>query len=171
MPTPNPPATQLTTLADIMTGHVVTIDIDATLAQVEAAFSRYRFHHIVATENGKPVGIISDRDLLAARSPYVGTMSEQQRDTATLQRRVHQIMSRRLRTGSPSMSAADAALVLVQHSIGALPVLDACGSLVGIVTWRDLLRWAVRDLAPPVPACPAKGACRSCGGCDEKAAA
>lgn len=145
-----------TVLRDIMTPHVITIDLDATLERVEEAFARYRFHHIVVTEHGKPVGIISDRDLLAARSPYVGTLSEQARDTATMQRKAHQIMSRRLITARAESTAADAALVLVQHAIGALPILDACGALVGIVTWRDLLRWAVRELAPPAPKCDAE---------------
>jgi hypothetical protein len=37
-------------------------------------------------------GVISDRDLLRALSPYVGTASENARDTATLRKRVHQIM-------------------------------------------------------------------------------
>jgi len=157
-----------TILADIMTSHVVVTDLDATLAQVDAEFTRYRFHHIVVTEHGKPVGIISDRDLLAARSPFVGTLSEQHRDTATMQRKAHQIMSRRLISATPQTAAADAALLLVQHAIGALPVLDACGSLVGIVTWRDLLRWAVRDLAPPVPECEAEKRFGSCGGCEPR---
>lgn len=158
-----------TTLADIMTTHVVTIDLDTTLRRVEADFDKHPFHHMVVTEHGKPVGIISDRDILEARSPYIGTMSEQTRDTATMQRKVHQIMSRSLISATPATTAADASMLLVKHSIGALPVLDDRGHLVGIVSWRDLLKWFVKDLKPAKKSCGSTRECGSCGACDRAA--
>jgi len=151
----------VTTLAEIMTKHVVTVDPDSTLKQIEALFARYQFHHVVVVEHNRPLGVISDRDLVRARSPYIGTAAEQTRDAVTLHKKAHQIMSRKLITAEPQTLAAEAALVLVRNAIGSLPVLDPCGHLVGIVTWRDLLRWAVKDLAPPKPGC---GGCDSCSG-------
>jgi acetoin utilization protein AcuB len=146
-----------------MTTHVVTITPDATLKEIEALFARYHFHHVVVAENHKALGIISDRDLVRARSPYVGTAAEQTRDAVTMHRKAHQIMSRKLITAHPTTLAADAALVLVRNAIGSLPVLDDCGILLGLVTWRDLLRWAVKDLAPPKPECDGGDCCS--GGC------
>ena len=48
-----------------------------------------------------PIGVISDRDLLKALSPYIGTATETSRDVATLNKRAHQIMSRKPITIGP----------------------------------------------------------------------
>lgn len=157
------------TLAEIMTTRVVTIDLDASLARVEAELDAHPFHHMVVTEHGKPVGMVSDRDIRAARSPYIGTMSEQNRDTVTMHRKVHQIMSRRLISASPATTIAEASQLLVKHGIGALPVIDDKGHLAGIVTWRDLLRCLVPEETSEKKSCAAKGACKSCRGCERAA--
>jgi CBS domain-containing protein len=54
--------------------------------------------------------------------------------------RVEQIMSRPIVALSPSSSAAEAARVLVEHKIGAAPIVRD-GQLCGIVTETDLLSW------------------------------
>jgi len=48
-------------------------------------------------------------------------------------------------TISPDHSVQDAVRTLVEHNIGALPVCDRYGNLVGIITERDVLRLAARD--------------------------
>lgn len=55
------------------------------------------------------------------------------------------IMSRDLRTLSPDASLADAWKLFRQHRIKLLPVLDADGALVGVVTPTDLLHHGHRD--------------------------
>ncbi|MEC4674950.1 MAG: hypothetical protein VST68_12245 [Nitrospirota bacterium] len=45
---------------------------------------------------GQLVGVISDRDLFKAVSPFLGTFSETEPDLSTLQKRVHQVMTRKL---------------------------------------------------------------------------
>ncbi|MCA9293635.1 MAG: CBS domain-containing protein [Phycisphaerales bacterium] len=135
-----------TRLEDIMTTHVVTVSMDATLAQIQRIFLQFRFHHVVVTEDGKAVGVLSDRDLLKNVSPFVGKLSEQSRDTNSLKKKAHQVMTRGLVCAPASMLAADAALMLLQNNISCLPILDAEHHCIGIVTWRDLLRWASRAM-------------------------
>ncbi|MHB8722881.1 MAG: CBS domain-containing protein [Steroidobacteraceae bacterium] len=65
------------------------------------------------------IGVVSDRDLLRALSPYVGGAAETNRDLATLIKRVHQIMTRRPLTLRPQSASAEP---------------------VGILSWRDLLK-------------------------------
>ncbi len=51
----------------------------------------------------------------------------------------------KLQTIDPEKTVHEASRKLVQFNIGALPVCDAEGSLIGIVTERDILRAAAKD--------------------------
>lgn len=50
-----------------------------------------------------------------------------------------------LQTVSPDHSVHEAIQMLCRHNIGALPVVDVEGTLVGIVSERDVLRLCARD--------------------------
>ena len=45
----------------------------------------------------------------------------------------------------PEQTLREAVAVLAQRNIGALPVLDDTGALVGIVSERDVIHWIARD--------------------------
>jgi CBS domain-containing protein len=54
--------------------------------------------------------------------------------------KAHQIMTRNVVTIAPDASIHDAAKLMIDHHVSGLPVVDAAGKLVGIVTERDFLR-------------------------------
>jgi len=123
----------------IMTRQTITIGMDDDVRRVRDLFEKYGFHHLLVVEKGRLVGVISDRDLLRSVSPFIGKLSEQSQDMATLNRRVHQIMTRKPVTISCEMKVEDAAEVMLGHRVSCLPVVTEDGHAVGIVTWRDLL--------------------------------
>ncbi|MEE8612665.1 MAG: CBS domain-containing protein [Nitrospirales bacterium] len=128
------------TVGSIMSGKVVTVGMDDSLETVRVLFEQVRFHHLlVVGEKRRLLGVISDRDLLKAVSPFVDTLSETTRDRATLEKRVHQIMSRKPITVSRETSIADAAALLLEEGVSCLPVTSPEGEVEGIVTWKDLL--------------------------------
>lgn len=128
-------------LGDIMTSRVVTVEFDDSLATVKEIFDSLRFHHLLVIGSDKKLcGVISDRDLLRAISPYVGTPSETTRDSATLKKHAHQIMSRSLRTLRPEASIEEAIQLLLDHRISCIPIVDEGFKAVGIVSWRDVLK-------------------------------
>ena len=134
--------TDTLTVRDLMRTHVVTISMDDTLKTARSVFNRRRFHHLVVLEKGKPVGVLSDRDLLKHLSPFAGVpLVERAQDAATVKKRVHQVMNRRLVVVDPDASAAEAARRMMEHNISCLPVIDANARLIGIITSRDLVRW------------------------------
>jgi acetoin utilization protein AcuB len=135
------------TLETIMTRHVVTVRMDTELREIRELFERYKFHHVLVTDHCKVVGIISDRDLLKNISPLIGKASERTMDAASLRLRAHQIMTRALIWAHPGMRAGDAALLMMNNRVSCLPVLDPNGAHLGIVTMRDLLRWALHNIA------------------------
>jgi acetoin utilization protein AcuB len=134
-------ATAPPTVAQLMTRDIVTVSMDDSLRKVRELFERHGFHHLLVTDDRRLIGVISDRDLLRTISPFVGhEFCERAQDTATLNKRVHQIMTRKLVTAGPKTSLAEAIRLILDHRISCLPVVDGLGRPIGIVTWRDVLR-------------------------------
>ena len=128
-------------LGNIMTAQIVTVEMDDRLEVVKEIFDTKHFHHLlVIDEHKKLSGVLSDRDLLRALSPYVGSAAETARDLATLNKRVHQIMTRHPFTLRPHSGIAEAANLLLKNRISCVPIVDDDFKPVGIVSWRDLLR-------------------------------
>ena len=125
----------------IMTRRVVSVEMDDRLEVVKKIFDTLKFHHLLVVDSGgKLKGVVSDRDLLKALSPYVGSAAENARDIATLNRRVHQIMSRNLITLPPSASISEAVKLFLEQRISCIPIVDQALKPVGILSWRDVLK-------------------------------
>jgi acetoin utilization protein AcuB len=128
-----------------MTTKVVSIGMDDSLKTVKELFDNTGFHHFPVIEDGHLMGLISEHDLLTAISPNIGLPSETPRDLATLNKRAHQIMTRALITARSDADIYEAVNILVYHDVSIIPVVDN-GQLVGIISWRDLLRALIKDL-------------------------
>jgi acetoin utilization protein AcuB len=124
----------------IMSKSVVTVGMDDSLKVVKDIFDHTRFHHLLIVESGKLVGVLSDRDLLKALSPNIGTAAETDRDAASLNKRVHQIMTRQPVTLGPHARLDDAIDIFNRHNISCIPVVDDEQKPVGIISWRDILK-------------------------------
>jgi acetoin utilization protein AcuB len=108
------------------------------------------FHHLLVVGDDKTLrGVLSDRDLLRALSPHLGTLAETARDSASLNKRVHQIMSHSPITLTSQATVADAIGLFLEHSVSCIPVVNEAFRPVGIVSWRDVLRaFVARGVAP-----------------------
>jgi acetoin utilization protein AcuB len=131
---------RIQTVGAIMTSRVVTIEMDDSLEVIRDIFRKVKFHHLIVVDGDKIVGVISDRDFLKAISPYVDTMSETNRDRATLEKRAHQIMSHYPSTVLQSCPIEKAAKIILERGISCLPVTNAEGIVEGIITWKDLFK-------------------------------
>jgi len=127
-------------IQDVMTKRVVTIEMDDKLSVVKDIFENSKFHHLLVIEEDKLFGVVSDRDLLKALSPNIGTMTETYKDAATLNKKVHQIMTRKPITLTPNATVKDAINLFNTHRISCIPIVDEDFRPVGIVSWRDILR-------------------------------
>jgi acetoin utilization protein AcuB len=126
---------------DIMSKRVVTVELDDRLHVVKKIFDTTRFHHLLAIEHdGTLYGVVSDRDLLRALSPFIGSTVETVRDAATLDKAVHQIMTRKPITLPPQAPVADAIRIFLEHPVSCIPIVDPQFRPVGIVSWRDVLK-------------------------------
>jgi len=128
-------------MSEVMTARIVTVEMDDKLEAVKQIFDTLNFHHLLVVDERKKLsGIVSDRDLLRAISPHVGSAAETARDLATLNKRVHQIMTRHPFTLRPQSTIAEAVQLLLEHRISCIPIVDDDAKPVGIVSWRDLLK-------------------------------
>ncbi|WP_447970179.1 CBS domain-containing protein [Nitrospira sp. M1] len=128
------------TVDSVMITKVVTVDMDDSLEYVRSIFLKARFHHLLVCSDNQLEGVITEKDLWQALSPYVGTLSETDRDLATLQKRAHQVMRRHHPTVSHETTIEDAAHLLLDKDISCLPVVTQSGMIEGIVTWKDIFR-------------------------------
>jgi acetoin utilization protein AcuB len=124
----------------IMSKPVVTVTLDDTLHVVKKIFENAKFHHLLVVEKGKLYGVISDRDLLKSVSPFIDTLQATAHDKFTLNKKVHQIMSRKPITLTTSADVHEAISLFNQHNISCIPIVNEKGVPVGIVSWRDILR-------------------------------
>jgi acetoin utilization protein AcuB len=124
----------------IMTQPVVTVELDDRLHEVKNIFERAKFHHLLVVEEGKLYGVLSDRDLLKAISPFIGTVQETAHDKFTLNKKVHQIMSRQPIALTAKDDVYTAINLFNRHLISCIPIIDEQRRPIGIVSWRDILR-------------------------------
>ena len=127
-------------VSSIMSTPVVTVEMDDSLSQVKEIFENTNFHHLLVVEGRKLYGVISDRDLLKAISPNIGTAAESASDTATLNKRVHQIMSRKPISIMHEENVSKAIEIFTSNKISCIPVVDESDVPIGILSWRDILK-------------------------------
>ncbi len=114
-------------VAEIMTTPVQTVAPGVAALVAKDLLRRRRIRHLPVVRDGKLIGILSDRD------PFLEG------------RRVDEIMTSKVLTARPDTEIRDAARMLAEERIGCLPVVDASGAVLGIVTTTDVLRWVVRN--------------------------
>jgi acetoin utilization protein AcuB len=122
-------------VASIMTRKMIMAEMDDSLFKVRNFFKYAEFHHILVVEDRKLVGVISDRDLLA----------EEGRDTINSNKRTHQIMSRMPITVDAQTSIEKASNLLLENNISCLPVVSSQGVVEGILTWKDILKFYMKN--------------------------
>ncbi|MGV6858385.1 MAG: CBS domain-containing protein [bacterium] len=126
----------------IMTSPVISICMDDPIRLVGEYFENRSINHLpVVDEKKKVLGVVSDREYLSVVSPYYNTPSETRRDLELMARKVHTIMRRDPLTLSPQASLSQAARLILDNEYSSLLVTaDASNTLLGIVTWKDLVR-------------------------------
>jgi CBS domain-containing protein len=114
-------------IAEVMTQGVVTAESGDTLRRVGELMRDRNVGSVVVCDNGRPVGVITDRDLALAVVA----------DSVEAETRAGEHASRPLVTGEVEMDIEEAVALMVQHHIRRLPVTQG-EKLVGIVTIDDL---------------------------------
>ncbi len=129
----------------IMTARVIKAQSEMTAGDLLTLFERHGFHHIpVVDAEDHLIGVVSDRDVSKWVSPFVGTDKERDQDRASLSTPAVEIMSEEPVTISENSRIKTASILLLEHNISCLPVIeDENDTMVGIITWKDILNYYV----------------------------
>ncbi len=119
---------------DSMTREVATLSPEDTAKTALALCRERRIRHLPVLEDGRLVGIASDRDFRAAAPP----LGDPDRAAALAEIRVGEVMAREVVTADSDDPIEQAANTMRERRIGSLPVLDS-GELVGIITASDVM--------------------------------
>ena len=115
---------------DIMTKRIITVDINKTIEEAGKKMARARVSTIIVTENKKPIGIITDSDIIKQIVAKNLKPSEV---------KVEDIMSSPLVTIGPDEDMLEAERKMRRNKIKRLPVVKN-GKLIGIITPSDIAR-------------------------------
>lgn len=112
-----------------MTSNVMSVSPDAPLQEVASMMRERKFHHMPVIDGDRLVGMLSDRDM-----PPRG-----------IDLKVKDMMTRNVKTCGLNDKIGHVADLMIEGRVHALPVLDANGKVVGIVTSTDLLKYLRRE--------------------------
>jgi IMP dehydrogenase len=104
----------------------ITLPPDRPIADALELMAEYRISGVPITEGGKLVGILTNRDL---------------RFEQNVKRPIHEIMTPApLITAPEGTSLEEAKEILQKSKIEKLPVVDDAGNLVGLITYKDIMK-------------------------------
>ena len=132
------------TVRDIMTQNPATLERNETLDLAESVMNLGRIRHMPVVDDGKLVGIVSQRDLF--RSALITALGFGRKVTSALIKtiKVKEVMTEKVITISPNASIKDAARQMMDKKIGCIPVVEG-DQLIGLVTETDMLRYVVEN--------------------------
>jgi acetoin utilization protein AcuB len=130
----------MVTARDLMTRSPATVSPQTTIAEAWDVMRELDIRHVPVVENGALIGMLSDRDLarvglLDRREP--GGVESLRRKLGTP---VIEVMSSDVVSIEPETDVSEIIGLLVEHKIGALPVVADGPGVVGIVSYIDVLR-------------------------------
>lgn len=118
-----------TKVKDVMVRKVRTANSEETILNATEIMNQYEIGCMVITENGKPVGIMTERDILKR-------VVSKRKDPAKT--KLYEIMSKPLVTVKPHITITSAARIMIKQKIKKLLVTND-GQLIGILSLTDLI--------------------------------
>jgi CBS domain-containing protein len=129
----------MTTVGDVMTRNLLTMEQEATLVEAAAAMTARRVGAALVVSGGRLIGILTERDMLRAMAARVHTSDA----------RVRLWMTADPITVPPDMDLEDAAQIMLDNGFRHLPVVQG-ENVIGVASLRRVL--GGRRKAPSEPA-------------------
>ncbi|MFB8265832.1 MULTISPECIES: CBS domain-containing protein [unclassified Streptomyces] len=140
------------TVDDVMTRKVIAVALDATFKEIVTAMERWKITALpVVKGEGRVVGVVSEADLLPKEEFHghrPGLVEQMRNLSATAKAgstRAEDLMTAPAITVHPDTALPQAARLMADHRVKRLPVVDAGGTLKGIVSRADLLKVFLRS--------------------------
>jgi CBS domain-containing membrane protein len=125
---------------EIMMGNPVTLKPEDTLDLANDIISLGRIRHIPVMNDGRLVGLLSERDLIGTAATTIFGLKQKSKSALLKSFLIKDVMKKKLITVKPDTPIKDAARLMKVKKIGCVPVVSE-GTLVGLVTTTDILRY------------------------------
>lgn len=132
-------------VSEIMQREVATLREEDQLTVADDVMRLGLVRHMPVLAGEKLVGMVSNRDLLAASLTSALEFGARERRAFLRSVEVREVMTKNVVSVGPEMPIAKAARILIERRIGCLPVVKGEDQLIGLVTETDLLRAAYLD--------------------------
>lgn len=123
-----------------MTSNPITIPSTATIADASELMRVNNFRRLPVVDGGKLVGLITDRDLRSVSASPATTLSIFELNYLLAKMQIKDIMQKKVITIQSDATVEEAALLLYNHRIGGLVVVDADGAVIGVITETDVFK-------------------------------
>ncbi len=120
-----------------MTTEVFTVTPDHSIAETTALMKEKKVNRLPVMQAGKLVGLVTDGDLREASPSPATTLSIFELNYLLAKTPIREIGLKKVITCNPDTKIEEAALIMRDHKIGGLPVLED-RQLVGIITESDI---------------------------------
>ena len=124
---------------ELMTGALVCVTPETPVVEARQTMLTKQIRHLLVTEDRRLVGIVTDRDIRLNLPSQATSLSVWEMNYLLARLTVGEVTTKAVIIIGPDREARDAARLMVEHKIGALPVVDE-DHLIGIVTETDILR-------------------------------
>ena len=134
------------TADEVMTADPFSLNPTDTVGRALEMLREYDVRHVLVTERGRLVGMLSDRDLRSFALPPLASIEHADDARARMRAPLSTLMSANTMTVGPDEDVTDVVDLMLEQKVGAVPVVDpATDELQGIISYIDVLR-ASRDL-------------------------
>ena len=125
-------------VAKRMTPNPTTIESTTTIADASELMRKRKFRRLPVVDNGRLVGIVTDRDLRTVAPSPATTLSIFELNYLLAKMQVKDIMHKDVITIPVDATIEEAALIMSTRHIGGLVVVGENGSVVGVITETDI---------------------------------
>jgi CBS domain-containing membrane protein len=129
--------------SEIMIGSPVTLKPEDSLDLANDVISLGRIRHIPVVQDGRLVGMITERDLIGAAASKIFGLKQASKSALLKTVMIKDVMKKRVITVAPDTPIKDAVHLMADKKIGCVPVVSD-GVVVGLVTTTDVLRYVER---------------------------
>jgi len=125
-------------VSEWMTRKVLTVEVFDSIGLARRLMVKNRVNQLPVLDDGKLVGIVTDRDIRDAYPTSMVIDRAREIDQFAETYTVEEVMSHNVLTVRPDTPLATTVKLLRRHRIGSLPVVEK-SKLVGIITRSDIL--------------------------------
>ena len=123
-----------------MSKPVITVEADDSMQKATELLKEHHIRILPVMEDGKLVGIITDRDLKRASASDANSLEIHELVYLLSKIKVKEIMTRDPITIPPYYTLEETARVLLENKISGAPVVNDKGKVIGIITRDDMLK-------------------------------